>query len=99
MKLRELRKGFVNWLAKLFGIIFVLFLIFGCLKFYYNSFKKDKEIRTPVKMYEIDSITKENDNLIIEVNYLDSIKNEKIIEVKSLDNDSTLMLFYKLIRK
>ena len=99
MKLREFKKGFVSWFAKLFGIIFVLFLIVGCLKFYYNSFKKDKEISTPVKNHEIDSITKENDNLIIEVNYLDSIKNEKIIEVKSLDNDSTLMLFYKLIRK
>ena len=47
---------------------------------------------------KIDSIIKENKTLIIEVEYLDSIKNEKIIKVKELDNDSTLRLFYKLIR-
>ena len=64
-----------------------------------NSFKKDEEISTPVERHEIDSITKENDKLIIKVESLDSIKNAKIIEVKSLDNNSTLRLFYELIRK
>ena len=33
------------------------------------------------------------------IKQLDSIKNEKVIEVKSLDNDSTLRLFYQLIGK
>ena len=47
---------------------------------------------------KVDSITKVNKTLIIEVNNLDSIKNAEIIEVKSLDNDSTVKLFYKLIR-
>ena len=47
----------------------------------------------------VDSIKKENDKLILEVNNLDSLKNAKIIEVKSLDNDSTVKLFYKLIRE
>lgn len=46
---------------------------------------------------KVDSIKKENDKLILEVNNLDSLKNAKIIEVKSLDNDSTVKLFYKLI--
>ena len=36
--------------------------------------------------------------LIIEINHLDSIKNEKVIKVKELNNDSTLKLFYKLIQ-
>lgn len=48
---------------------------------------------------KIDSIAKDNDKLIIEVKYLDSIKNAKSIEIKSLDNDSTLRLFYQLIGK
>ena len=39
-----------------------------------------------------------NDSLKIEVNNLDSIKNAKVIEVKTLDNDSTIKLFYKLIK-
>lgn len=43
-------------------------------------------------------IQKHNDSLRIEVNNLDSIKNAKVIEVKTLDNDSTIKLFYKLIK-
>ena len=47
---------------------------------------------------KVDSITKVNKTLIIEINHLDSIKNEKVIKVKELNNDSTLKLFYKLIQ-
>lgn len=43
-------------------------------------------------------LQKHNDSLKIEVNNLDSIKNAKVIEVKTLDNDSTIKLFYKLIK-
>lgn len=54
---------------------------------------------SPVESSDIDSIVKDNDKLIIEVKHLDSIKNAKSIEIKSLDNDSTLRLFYQLIGK
>lgn len=54
---------------------------------------------SPVESSNIDSIVKDNDKLIIEVKHLDSIKNAKSIEIKSLDNDSTLRLFYQLIGK
>lgn len=43
-------------------------------------------------------IQKYNDSLKIEVDNLDSIKNAKVIEVKTLDNDSTIKLFYQLIK-
>ena len=43
-------------------------------------------------------IQKHNDSLRIEVNNLDSIKNAKVIEVQNLDNDSTVKLFYQLIK-
>lgn len=43
-------------------------------------------------------IQKHNDSLRIKVDNLDSIKNAKVIEVKTLDNDSTVKLFYKLIK-
>ena len=99
MKWSEFRKGFVDFLAKLFIVIFVLCLVFGGIKACSNSFKKDEEVSTPVERYKIDSISKENNKLIIEVESLDSIKNAKVIEVKSLDNDSALKLFYELIRK
>ena len=45
-----------------------------------------------------DSIIKINDSIKIKVDNLDSIKNAKVIEVKTLDNDSTIKLFYKLIK-
>ena len=99
MKWSEFRKGFIDFLAKLFIVIFILCLVFGAMKTCSNKFKKDEEVSTPVERYEIDSISKENNKLIIEVESLDSIKNAKVIEVKSLDNDSTLRLFYELIRK
>ena len=44
-----------------------------------------------------DSIIKINDSIKIKIEHLDSIKNAKIIEVQTLDNDSTLKLFYKLV--
>ena len=43
-------------------------------------------------------IQKYNDSLKIKVNNLDSIKNAKVIEVQTLDNDSTVKLFYQLIK-
>ena len=99
MEWNEFRKGFIDFLAKLFIVIFILCFVFGCIKTCSNRFKKDEKVSTPVESYEIDSISKENNKLIIEVESLDSIKNAKVIEVKSLDNDSTLRLFYELIRK
>lgn len=47
----------------------------------------------------IDSLKQDNSKLILEIETLDSIKNVQTIEVKTLDNDSTLRLFYELIRK
>ena len=44
-----------------------------------------------------DSIIKVNDSIKIKVEHLDSIKNAKVIEVQTLDNDSTLKLFYELV--
>lgn len=60
---------------------------------------KSIQTTTPVGSSNIDSIVKDNDKLVIEVEHLDSIKNAKVIEIKTLDNDSTLRLFYQLIGK
>lgn len=96
MTIKEFGKYFSDWLAKLFAVIFILALIAGGIKACCGDNEKTS---TPVEENRIDSITKENDKLILEVETLDSIKNVKTIEVKSLDNDSTLRLFYELIRK
>ena len=54
---------------------------------------EDIETNTTV----IDSLTTVNDSIKIKVEKLDSIKNAKVIEVTTLDNDSTLKLFYELV--
>ena len=58
----------------------------------------NKVTSTPVEKNEvIDSLTKVNDSIKIKVERLDSVKNAKVIEVTTLDNDSTLKLFYELV--
>jgi len=96
MTVKEVWKYVGDWFAKLFAVIFILAIIGGIIKTCSDGHEKTS---TPVKKEQIDSITKENDKLILEVEHLDSIKDVKTIEVKSLSNDSTLMLFYKLIGK
>ena len=55
-------------------------------------------ISIPVKnTAKIDSLTTINDSIKIKVEKLDSIKDAKVIEVSTFNNDSTLKLFYKLV--
>lgn len=76
-------------------IVFVsIIFIIGYLKE-----KNKSNITSPVEDNKIDPIMNDNYNIITEIKHLDSIKNEKIDEIKNLDNDSTIKLFYKLIGK
>ena len=52
---------------------------------------------SPVERTTVDSLTQVNDSIKITIEHLDSVKNAEIIEVSTLDNDSTLKLFYKLV--
>ena len=79
------------------GCVILLVLIFVVIAStiiggYYYYRKTNNIIEPNVELQ------KHNDSLKIEVNNLDSIKNAKVIEVKTLDNDSTIKLFYKLIK-
>ena len=85
--------GFNEFCKGIFVVIIIVISIVCAVnitKYYHrknnNIIKKDIELQ------------KHNDSLKIEVNNLDSIKNAKVIEVKTLDNDSTIKLFYKLIK-
>lgn len=76
-------------------IIFVVLVVALCASIAicnYHSKKNNNIIETDVELQ------KHNDSLRIEVDNLDSIKNAKVIEVKTLDNDSTVKLFYQLIK-
>ena len=82
----ETNKGFVVVLLLTFIICYSM--VIG--KYYHT--KNNNIIEQNIELQ------KHNDSLRIEVNNLDSIKNAKVIEVKTLDNDSTIKLFYKLIK-
>lgn len=55
---------------------------------------KQSEPKNPAA---VDSLITVNDSIKIKVEKLDSIKNAKVIEVQTLNNDSTLKLFYELV--
>ena len=96
MEWSNIKEDLEDWFIKLFLVIGILATIYY---FVYTYYKNKDNITSPVESIRIDSIIKENDKLIIEVEHLDSIKDAKVIEVKHLDNDSTLKLFYQLIGK
>ena len=76
-------------------IIFVVLVIALCASIAIDDYHRKKNnniIETNVELQ------KHNDSLKIEVDNLDSIKNAKVIEVQTLDNDSTVKLFYQLIK-
>ena len=91
MKCKKINKLIITY------IIVTLFIILAIVINYLLF--ESMQTTSPVGSSDIDSIVKDNDKLIIEVKHLDSIKNAKSIEIKSLDNDSTLRLFYQLIGK
>ena len=59
---------------------------------YYNTHPVEEIVKA-------DSLIKVNDSIKIVISNLDSIKDAKIIEVQTLNNDSTRKLFYELINK
>ena len=81
-------------IGKVFIILAIIYVIILVVK------DCSSKITPPVEdMNIIDSVSTINDSLKIKVNNLDSIKNAKVIEVLSLDNDSTVKLFYKLVEE
>ena len=76
-------------------VIFIVLVVALCVSIAicdYHRKKNNNIIETDVELQ------KHNDSLKIEVDNLDSIKNAKVIEVQTLDNDSTIKLFYQLIK-
>lgn len=76
-------------------IIFVASIFSILIGLCIDNYSNNNQVKENNK---VDSIIKINKTLIIEINNLDSIKNAEIIKIKELDNDSTVKLFYKLIR-
>lgn len=81
-------------------LIIAVIVLFAIITINYFD-KPDTEVYQDIidNDNKIKTIEVTRDSLILKVNTLDSIKNEEINKVKTLDNDSTLNLFYKLINK
>ena len=83
-------------------IIKVILYFFGIIFCWIGLITVINKVKTgsslPVEEIDkVDSLVAVNDSITIVVNNLDSIKNAKVIEIKGLNNDSTLSLFYKLL--
>ena len=79
-------------------LLIVICIIIGFVAGVMTLYKYECNTRTSIdNNVSIDSLTTINDSIKIKVEHLDSIKNAKVIEVKALDNDSTIKLFYKLV--
>ena len=79
-----------SWAFDIVVPILVLVIPACVLTLWYNrQIKKDNTT--------IEKTNYSNDSLRIELKHIDKDKNEKIIEVKGLNNDSTYKLFKQLI--
>ena len=84
--------GKLDWVLEMF-MAFIAGCIIGAVTIHSCTNQS-----TPVEnSTKIDSLITVNDSIKIKVEKLDSIKDAKIIEVSTLDNDSTLKLFYELV--
>ena len=92
MNKKELLDGIGN-IAIAFGVIILVFAVIPW-------FVLGRVDKPPVERNsKADSIIVVNDSIKIKVKELDSIKHAEVIEVYSLDDDSTVKLFYKLVKE
>ena len=86
-------EGFNKFCKGIFVVVIIVISIVcvaNITKYYHN--KNNNIIEKDIELQ------KHNDSLKFKVNNLDSIKNAKVLEVKVLDDDSTIILFYNLIK-
>ena len=86
-------KGFDEFCKGIFIVVIIVISIVCAVNItkYYNK-KNNNIIEKDIELQ------KHNDSLKLKVNNLDSIKNAKVLEVEVLDDDSTISLFYNLIK-
>lgn len=82
----------IIFISFMFSLVMVIVLIATCVA--YNDTPSPVE-----EMNKVKSLTASNDSIKIIINELDSVKNAKIIEVQTLGTDSTVKLFYELVKE
>lgn len=61
--------------------------------------QKDTDINIKNAELDIDDKIKSNDSIKLEIENINKIKDAEVIEISSLNNDSTVKLFYKLVKE
>ena len=73
--------------------------IYGFVKLINGNNKKEQTTSPVEEVVRVDSIIRENNNTKIIIEHLNNDKNEEVIKVRNLSNDSTLNLFYELVKE
>ena len=74
----------------------VLILVIAGIVF---KVEKDTDIIIKNAELDIDDKIKTNDSIKLEIENINKIKDAEVSEISSLDNDSTVKLFYKLVKE
>ena len=82
----------IIFISFMFALVMVIVLIATCVA--YNDTPSPVE-----EMNKVKSLTASNDSIKIIINELDSVKHAKVIEVQTLGTDSTVKLFYELVKE
>lgn len=94
----EIAKKFVEKAGTILIVELTVVLILVLAGIIFKA-KKDTDIIIKNAELDIDDKIKANDSIKLEVENINKIKDAEIIEVSSLDNDSTVKLFYKLVKE
>lgn len=91
-------KHFIDIATNILIIILTIILIVILVEIISKT-EKDNDIIIKNAEVNIDNNIKTNDSIKLEIENINKIKDAEVIEVRSLDNDSTVKLFYRLVKE
>ena len=98
-KVKEIFIFILYFVGSCLFIAFLALAIYGFVQFINRNNKKEQTTSPVEEVVRVDSIIRENNNTKIIIERLNNNKNEEVIKVRNLSNDSTLELFYKLVKE
>lgn len=94
----EIAKKFVKKAGTILIIELTVVLILVLVGIIFKA-EKDTDVIIKNAELDIDDKIKANDSIKLEIENINKIKDAEVIEISSLDNDSTVKLFYKLVKE
>lgn len=94
----EIAKKFVEKAGTILIIELTVVLILVLAGIIFKA-EKDTDVIIKNAKLDIDDKIKANDSIKLEIENINKIKDAEVIEISSLDNDSTVKLFYKLVKE